>query len=101
MNEMIERVARAIYAAQWNDPHCAPPIPFEDAVQDPRHSLVEMAKAAIEAMREPTKAMLEAANTVIVGDFIEHKSDEAYLYYRAIIDAALQAALTPQSQGEK
>lgn len=56
MNEMIERVARAIQADHHS---CAP---LRHAIFDGVPSYYEdMAQAAIAAMREPTEAMLNAA----------------------------------------
>lgn len=64
--EMVERVARAIW--------------FEDAPEDEFDDVklvyTEIARAAIKAMREPTKAMLDAGD---IGD------------WDTMIDAALEA----------
>jgi len=49
MSEMIERVRDAIYDAAAGDPNCS-------GVSD--RLAVLLARAAIEAMREPTEAML-------------------------------------------
>jgi hypothetical protein len=62
MSEMVERVARAIALAQLdNDTR---------AVVDPNtwpvaESYCDMARAAIEAMREPTKVMIYVGNNEI------------------------------------
>lgn len=47
MSEMVERVARAISPKTWDDPVCG-------------GLAKEAARAAIEAMREPTEAMMKA-----------------------------------------
>lgn len=73
---MIERVARAIYEAD----------PAKDADWDYR---IE-ARAAIEAMREPTDAMVDAAWDAM---------GESYDTMAAAISAAAQAALNEQVAG--
>lgn len=67
MSEMIERVARALHASlgyetEWPTPECT--------------QCMDAARAAIEAMREPTRDI----------DY-----DHAILVWEAMIDAALQA----------
>ena len=59
MNKMIERVAKAIYNVE---PHLnqGEPIPWEKLRGPLRDLAVQNAKAAIEAMREPTEAMSRA-----------------------------------------
>jgi hypothetical protein len=73
MSEMIERVAKAI----------------EESIWEPGQDSVIAARAAIEAMREPTEAMLEAAS-------IEAQKPAGWhmVYrniHRAMIDAALKS----------
>lgn len=46
-------------------------------------------RAAIEAMREPTEAMLDAAETVDGGYGLDVNGRAAREIYRAMIDAAL------------
>lgn len=50
MSEMIERVAKALGGGDW------------DSCPNDRPRWREDARAAIEAMREPTEEMIEAAN---------------------------------------
>ena len=61
MGEMVERVAKAIYAAEhgteYQDGTPVRPSPDEWDV------LLTCARAAIAAMREPTEAMLKAAHS--------------------------------------
>jgi hypothetical protein len=52
MSEMIERVARALFDDEW------PGEPLEEEWDHNRDAWRQKARAAIEAMREPTKAML-------------------------------------------
>lgn len=97
MAEMVERVARAIAkgnGAIWGGPR------GED---DPDFDLMRifylsMARAAIEAMREPTKAMSEAGVEAEIpgaqygdGTFRESSVDEkdVPVIWRSMIDAAL------------
>lgn len=56
MNEMIERVAKAIWSDYWDGEGCS----WAEMEESSRQTALSMARAAIEAMREPTEAMLEA-----------------------------------------
>lgn len=84
MNEMIERVARVI----------------EDACAgcDPRDkgAFFDAARAAIRAMREPTMAMLDAANEAVCNT--GEPPAQVDLIWQAMIDAALvsHASAAPQ-----
>lgn len=98
MSEMIERVARALaerHGDNWDD------IPdhkghwvkergyfggrFRDVNERFRCDYLDEAEAAIEAIREPTDAMLNAA--------MWQKGQQPYAdVWRAMIDAALSAA---------
>lgn len=83
MSEMVDRVANAIRAKsreiymrvnmRWDDPEETQPINAEEAA--------EIARAAIEAMREPTKKMVEA------GTYRHAVYEEGW---QAMIDAALK-----------
>lgn len=81
MSEMVERVARAI---------CQPPV--GDYSGDWRDFIPE-ARAAIEAMREPTEGMLEAGSDRL-GDNADQLCDTdagaALVTYHAMIDEALR-----------
>jgi hypothetical protein len=61
MSEMVERVARAIHDARWSGTE---PGPMEGTDYEYAHRL---ATAAIEAMREPTEAMLGGFASYIDG----------------------------------
>lgn len=87
MSEMIERVARALASHHWymsgNDPE------KEGAVIDRRWRNFEpQARAAIEAMRDPPQAMLDAG----IGDAGWGDCEESEINYRwnAMINAALK-----------
>lgn len=67
MSEMVERVAKAIHAKDYNGP------PGEDEWECQRDLRMEMARSAIEAMREPTPGISDVA----VGS-IWHSSDEVW-----------------------
>lgn len=73
MTEMMERVEEAIFHA-W----------FETRADNPRDFKREIARAAVEAMREPTPAML---GTLQMGRCDTEK--ELRETYQAMIDAAL------------
>ena len=82
MNEMIERIARALYRA--NNPYGRQPTAWEIYRFD--------AIAAIKAMRDPTLSMIDAGNRLarqIGGIWIMPKPENAYA---AMIDAALEGA---------
>lgn len=77
MTDMIERVARAISPDCWDTSDWTMR-PHNSAA---RHNAKRAARAAIEAMREPTDAMVQA------GINEGHKCGN---WYPAMIDAALQ-----------
>ncbi|MCW8279828.1 hypothetical protein K7A42_02930 [Agrobacterium sp. InxBP2] len=100
MSEMIERVARAIFADYHRQG-----INHDDfdvllpSIQD---SLKSVASAAINAMREPTEAQLEAAEEIVVG-FDDFACGDGNIYlgipgypqkardvWAALVDAALK-----------
>jgi len=70
---MINRVAAALTVAQWGY-ECVP-----------SRQTLAMAKAAIEAMREPTDAMKQVTDDY--GEFVDVTNFENYWFDR--IDAAL------------
>lgn len=80
MSEMIERVAKAIYGGrkQYYGAHFPEPLPWEDAGEPIRKIFRALARAAIEAMREPTFEMRR------VSSFTAAEID-----WPAMIDAAL------------
>jgi hypothetical protein len=79
MNEMVERVAVAMYRA--NPEHKRNP--FHKAERWLQDQAREMARAAITEMREPTFGMIEAMNFL-------HKN-EALKTWQDVIDEALKA----------
>lgn len=86
MPEMIERVARALAMADGMHPQAA----SNDADEQPAWTLyVGMAKAAIESLREPTEAMVEAS-AAIYGDNYLYRHRYSKDQWRAMIDAALK-----------
>lgn len=81
MNEMIERVARAQCAVHGLDPdYTFRSLEAGKEVVVQWHLHIKMAKAAIEAMREPTDRMR------LAGSFAQ---DTPWSIYDAMIDAAL------------
>lgn len=75
MIEMIERVAEAIYTAIYSDPASRFGAKYPELSERARNLYREAARAAIEAMREPTDAALQsaldamaAANTELVNE---------------------------------
>lgn len=90
---MIEKVARAIFASEGmvytDDERMFEPFPYDELDEIEQASFEHKAKAAIEAMREATPEMLEAAL-----DWHNHvAADETYPMARGVIRAAVGAAL--------
>lgn len=79
MSEMIERVAKAIMTA--NDQSTG--IRFSYLCHD-------MARAAIEAMREPTRAMVEAAHDKLDWGYPDGVDANFYVAWEEMIDEALK-----------
>lgn len=80
MSEMVERVARAI-----QDKACI----YECTPGDPIEAwAMESARAAIEAMREPTDAMAAAATFAVQSHSSARDADKAI--YRAMLKEALK-----------
>lgn len=61
MSEMVERVARAMLSAHdWTQNHDRTESGWDSVSPDWQEVYRAMARAAIEGMREPTEAMLDA-----------------------------------------
>jgi hypothetical protein len=99
VSEMVERVARALCVRHGNDPDRL----YVDRLGHTRdypwwQSYVDDARAAIEAMREPTEAMEEAGEDLVEWDsddcsgasFALYREGDAAKFYTAMIDAALK-----------
>lgn len=94
-SEMVERVARAMWKSQ------CPNTPWDAALDEDyydgpgRTTLRSMARAAIEAMREPNEAMLRAGDDLymagvnVINGVPELGDEASFQLYRAMIDAAL------------
>lgn len=91
---MIEKVARALYAKLATDPDWddAPLTPAQRVTEDDdlsQQECMELARAAIEALREPTDAILEVGYPEYgLGD--PDVVRELKAHWRAQIDAALE-----------
>ena len=94
MSEMIERVAKELHEKLSHQDI--------DGYLGANFDLKSVARAAIEAMREPTKAQLEAAEDIVVG-FDDFACGDGNIYlgipgypqkardvWSALIDAALK-----------
>ena len=89
MTSMIEKVARAMCITEGGDPDCVLTDPNLAHVADTGHkplwtNFIVSAKAAIQAMAEPTEAMVKAGDCA---------SFNAHSPSRATFEAMLQAAL--------
>lgn len=97
MNEMIERVAAAllVHITGGNADEVWAALPEEAFAGRPRDSYRAMARAAIEAMRDPGRDFIwnavyaiEPPLSCIMGHDLG--DDEAEQVYQAVIDAALK-----------
>jgi hypothetical protein len=82
---MVERVARALFEEEWDDKSSEP---WERAEEDERAAWRKSARAAIEAMREPTGVMIAQGSWASDGRN-EIGSTGAKNAWRKMIDAAL------------
>lgn len=95
MSEMVERVAKAIYEADgvWS---LAFPWPTMGSDGQSPDNYRRIARAAVEAMREPTEDMRFAGGnsiaypSVYMGGPGEARMRAASQYYTAMIEAALE-----------
>lgn len=81
MSEMVERVALAMQAALEGAPG-----DFDG--ERPHSPYPKLARAAIKAMREPTRGMLKATDSIMGGGFQNSHSDQET--WEAMIEAALE-----------
>ena len=88
-SEIIERVARAIYEGR-NGPGCRAWGSQPASHQEP---YLKDARAAIEAMREPTEAMLDAGKWV--SPLYDDPTPAAVEYWETMIEAALTSPSEP------
>lgn len=112
MTEMIDRVAKrlwdfdqengrkqfsnhVIFGTQWDNKA----VPWEvatgpDVVDFEANQYRDRARAAIEAMREPTEAMANEGAYLVPGDESTWRNDPAATYARQIWSEMIDAALT-------
>ncbi len=86
MSGMVERIRKAIEAQIDPDGWIEKPDDFEFGLTprfDGRLDLPKIARAAIEAMREPTEAMVDAG-------WADATAEDAIGVWRAMIDEALK-----------
>ena len=102
MSEMVERVARAA-CSNWYDMVVASYGPdradWSEAAQEGWKAAITMARAAIEAMREPTAEMAEAGDDIAIYHPDDIIRNQAEPIYQAMIDAALSTHLNAKEQG--
>lgn len=92
MSEMVERVARALHSDPsegWSE------MPWEELPDQHRERLLRTARAAIEAMREPTTAVLVAGELVAPPLALIDNSLDTAVIWRAMIDAILAPSTPP------
>lgn len=98
-SEMVERVARALLlqrqiemvSQQWNEA-LRRENEWDDLNPHVREGWLMMARAAIAAMREPTRAMIETGD-IAAGQAAEHPAK----IWRAMIDSALSNLILMKS----
>lgn len=95
MSEMVERVATAIWAL-YRHTDCNE---YDQLAPHAKHTADEMARAAIEAMREPTADMVDAGRDV--GPDAPYGLSETIKRWEAMINAALDtpSQITPNQAG--
>lgn len=94
MTDMVERVARAIGKAEMGDAYF---IGLHWNMNAPNRSrLCNMSYAAIQAMREPTEAMVETGESVRGNHLSDYPDNGTKSIFSAMIDAALG-----KTEGEK
>lgn len=84
---MVERVARALCLQEGEDPNQE--TPYHPKVTHLWQHYVPSARAAIEAMREPTREMLAVGKRSSCADDIYLTVDEVSAIYSAMVEAAL------------
>ena len=88
MSEMIERVAKVIFSAEEKGLQQYGGA-LDGLQEEPTEPLYHMmARAAIQAMRESTEAMIRAGEFQICG--VGTPGDRAIASYKAMIDKALE-----------
>lgn len=88
MSEMVDRVARAIYLSPLGG-HDDPSAPRWDELREShKDGFRDNARAAIEAMRLPTEAMVDAADTKDIETCQYCASGQEH--WQAMIDQALK-----------
>lgn len=87
---VVERVAEAMLNLHRRR-NGLEPTTLDQMRDEHRAEWIEDARAAIEAMREPTPGILAALrdNVPVYGHEWEYEEDEAPICWRAMIDAAL------------
>ena len=91
MSDMIERVARALEPFAWSE--LAESNWKPGALIEARCATLAKARAAVEAMREPTLGMLSASAAKMTMEDDCWSADElSERYWNAMIDAALSSA---------
>jgi hypothetical protein len=90
MNEMIERVARALAVSRGVDPDRPHAIGRDGVLQLMWDLYVPDAKFAVSAMREPTEGMAAAGELAARAEGAHDCEVEMSDVYRAMIDAALE-----------
>ena len=105
MSEMVERVAKAWVdecARRWPEGVA----PWDEVAPDEREAGLLAARAAIEAMREPTEEMKAAARGPYSDPKNDDEGDEWYPfsmndlfdYYTKMIDGALAQPVEPRGE---
>lgn len=85
---MVERVARILEPQAWRALGLADTLAYANR----RTSSLRKARAAIEAMRDPTDSMVDAALSAT--GFYEDGSNDYLVHYTAMIDAALNEQMS-------
>ncbi len=84
-NEMVERVARAMRAREWDGDY------WNEADMSDKEYWLASARAAIEAMREPTEAMIDAVQDLSIGEQENWQKCWGIAIEAALVDQKAQA----------
>lgn len=89
MSEMVERVARALCRTECEPAGCGYSVWDDSLSVADREKYRELARAAIEAMREPTDIMAMHGGAVMGDGIGEVTNDDCASIFTAMIDASL------------
>lgn len=89
MSEMVERVARTICAADYEERFSG--VASDDYVDRHVHNFIRIARSAINSLKEPTDGMIEAVDRLFSDAYRKHEySVQTKDCWNTMIDEALK-----------